>query len=390
MPDIRSDFLTQAGELAPRLFELRRKLHSFPEPGNEEFHTAGIIEDVLRSCGIETHRCLDTAVVGILRCARPGRTAALRADMDALPIQEQTGAEFASENSGWMHACGHDFHMAAALGAALLLSRCRDALSGTVKFFFQPDEEGCGGAQRMMDAGCMENPHVDAVFGAHVSPGQPAGTVGIRYGKFYAASNTFTVTVHGKSAHGAEPEKGVDALAAAAEMVCALTRLRRELSGRNGRTIISTGTLHSGSAGNIIAERAEFSGIIRTLGPEARRDAVESFRRTVLSIAESTGTRVELNMRESYPGVVNHDGMCRLVEETARSLLGEEKVLRIPEPTMTTEDFGCFITDTPGCFYHIGVGGCAPLHNPRFLPDEAMLPMAAALHASVICAFLGK
>jgi amidohydrolase len=331
---------------------------------------------------------LDTAVVAQLDGARPGRIAALRADMDALPLSEQTGAAFASKTPGWMHACGHDVHMTAALGAALLLAQERDRLPGRVKFFFQPDEEGNGGAQRMIQAGCLESPHVDAVFGAHVSPDLPAGTVGVRYGKFYAASNPFTVTVFGKSAHGAQPEKAVSALTAAAAMVCALEPLPRLLSQAHGRTILSIGTLHSGTAGNIIPDRAEFSGILRTLGPEAREAAKAALTETIQHLAQQHHVQADVQIRDSYPGVVNHDGACQLVEAAAQALLGPERVLQIPEPTMTTEDFGYFIQNTPGCFYHIGVGGDAPLHNPCFLPADELLGTAAALHAWVIGTFL--
>lgn len=383
-----SYYLTRAEELAPALAKLRRALHRIPEPGNGEFRTAEFVEAELRRLGLETYRCTETAVVGVLRGALPGKTAAFRADMDALPIEEETGCAFPSENEGWMHACGHDFHMAAALGTARLLSEERESLPGTVKFFFQPDEEGDGGAEHMVSAGCLDDPRVDAVFAAHVSPELPAGTVGVRYGQFYAASNPFDVTLHGKSAHGAEPENGVDALDAAAKLLLALGKVRRELEEKYGPVIISTGALHAGNARNVIPARAELRGIIRTLGPDARRETVAAVRRTVLAVATETGTRSEIDVRDSYPGVVNHDGMCRLVERTALALFGADRVVRIEKPTLTTEDFGYFIENTPGCYYHVGVGGDYPLHNPRFLPDTRELPTASALHAAVLRRFL--
>ena len=381
-------YLARAEALGPALGGLRRALHRIPEPGNGESHTSALIEAELRRLGLEIYRCMETAVVGVLRGALPGKTAALRADMDALPVAEESGCDFPSENEGWMHACGHDFHMTAALGAARLLSEERESLPGTVKFFFQPDEEGNGGAARMIAAGCMENPHVDAVFGAHVSPEQPAGTVGIRYGQFYAASNPFDITLHGKSTHGAQPENGVDAMDAAARLLLSLGKLRRELEEKYGRVIISTGVFRAGNARNIIAARAEMSGIIRTLGPDARRETIEAIRNTALTVAAETGTRAEIDIRDCHSGIVNHDSMSRLAEETALALFGPERVVRIETPTMTSEDFGCFIENTPGCFYHIGVGGDYPLHSSRFLPDTRHLPQAAALHAAVIRRFL--
>lgn len=384
------DFLARALSLAPELTRLRHEIHRFPEPGNAEERTAALIEKTLCALGIEAYRPFGTAVVGVLRGALPGPCAALRADMDALPVSEATGVDFASRTEGRMHACGHDVHVTAALGAARLLAETRSRLPGTVKFFFQPDEEGNGGAQRMIDAGCLDSPKVDAVFGAHVSPDLPAGTVGIKYGKFYAASNPFRALIHGRSAHGAEPERGVDALYAAASVACGARALAKTLSEKNGRTVISVCTLHGGTAENVIAGKAEIRGMIRTLGPEARREAVNAVRSLIASASEAVGASAEIDIRWGYPGIVNHDEYSRLAADAARRLLGAERVLEISEPTMTTEDFGYFLESRPGCFYHFGVGGRAPLHSPDFLPDDSLLPGAAAVHAAVISDFLNK
>ncbi len=383
-----TDFIPRAREIAPELTGLRHEIHRFPEPGNAEERTAALIERKLRALDIEVQRPFGTAVVGVLRGGVPGKCAALRADMDALPVCEATGADFASQNEGWMHACGHDFHTAAALGAARLLSEARESLRGTVKFLFQPDEEGNGGAKPMIDAGCLDSPNADAVFGAHVDPKLPAGSVGIRYGKFYAASNPFRAVIHGKSAHGAEPEKGVDALYAAADAVRGARALADTLSEKNGKTVISICTLHAGTAENIIAGQAGLRGMIRTLGPEARREAAEGLRALIVSAAESAGASADVEIRWGYPGIVNHDECSRLAGATARRLFGDARVTVIPEPTMTTEDFGYFLEQRPGCFYHFGVGGDAALHSDRFLPDDSLLPDAAAFHAAVIAAFL--
>ena len=383
-------FLSRARDISPELTGLRHEIHRFPERGNAELRTAALIEKTLREFDIEVQRPCGTAVVGVLRGGLSGRCAALRADMDALPVCERTGAAFASQNDGWMHACGHDFHTAAALGAARLLSEARDNLRGTVKFFFQPDEEGDGGAKPLIEAGCLDSPNVDAVFGAHVDPNLPAGSVGVRYGKFYAASNPFRAVIHGKSAHGAEPEKGVDALYAAANVVRGARALSKMLDEQNGKTVISICTLHAGAAENIIASEAELRGMIRTLGPEARQKAVESLRNLIVSASESAGASAEVDIRWGYPGIVNHDECSRLAEGAARRLLGDARVVVIPEPTMTTEDFGFFLEKRPGCFYHFGVGGGAALHSDRFLPDDRLLPGAAAVHAAVICDFLNQ
>lgn len=379
-----TDLLTRADNIAPELSALRRALHREPELGNAELKTAARIEAYLHALDIPTARPFGTAVVGTLRGALPGKTAALRADMDALPLTEATGADFASENPGVMHACGHDIHMTAALGAAKLLAGSRDALRGTVVFLFQPDEEGNGGAKRMIEAGCIDG--VDAVFGAHVSPALPMGDIGVRYGKFYAASNTFRLTLHGRSCHGAERENGADALEAACVLVPRLNALPKAFP--DERSVVSVGTLSAGTADNIVADRAELAGIVRTLGQDTRAAMLALLTDTVEKTAAACGVTADLRLRESYPGIVNHDDMTALVQNTASALLGAERVHIIGEPTMTTEDFGYFLLERPGAFYHIGAGCPLPLHSAGFLPDERAAVTAAAVHVAVIEAFL--
>ena len=379
------DFLAEANALAPEVTALREDFHRHPEPGNREFRTAEKVENYLRSLEIETTRVLETAVVGTLRGGRPGRCAALRADLDALPVAEATGAPFASETAGVMHACGHDVHLSALLGAAKLLSAHREGLHGTVKFFFQPDEEGDGGARRMIAASCMEG--VDAVFGCHISPDLPYGTVGVRYGKFYAASDIFDVTVLGKSAHGAEREKGVDALGAAAEMVTALLKLPEELLPE--KSVVTVGAFHAGNKENVLPGRAELLGILRTLGPDSRARLQRRFGETLESLAARTGTAVEYSFRSGHGGVVNTEAETEIVEETAAALFGADKVTRIETPTMTSEDFGFFIEAAgAGSYYHVGAGCSAPLHSPEFLPRPGTVITAAALHAAVVTRYL--
>ncbi|MBQ3275967.1 MAG: amidohydrolase [Oscillospiraceae bacterium] len=380
------DWLTEAERAEPELTALRHAFHRCPEIGNREFLTAARIEDYLRGCGIETKRLLGTAVVGRLRGAVSGPVAALRADMDALPVQEATGAAFASEVEGMMHACGHDVHITAALGAAKLLAGHRHELPGSVVFLFQPDEEGGGGARRMIDEGVLEG--VDAVFGCHVSPDLPLGHVGIKFGKFYAASDLFDLTLTGKSAHGAEREKGVDALAAAAELVGELLSLPERTP--EARSVVSIGTLAAGTARNIVAETAELSGILRTLGPENRIRMRSRIEETVRSLAARTGVRAELRLRESYPGIVNDESMTRLAGDAAEALLGPGRVHVLSEPTMATEDFGCFLQERPGSFTHIGAGCTQPLHSSAFLPDDRAAVIAAALHARLVSDFLSR
>ncbi len=376
--------LLRAEALSQTLYGIREQIHRHPERGNAEFETADLIEKTLHEAGIGTQRVTETAVVGVLRGGKPGPVAALRADMDALPISEDSGAGFASEIPGWMHACGHDVHVTAALGAALLLAEQRDDLHGEARFFFEPDEEGSGGAARMIAAGCMEG--VDAVFGAHVVPDLPEGVIGVRYGKFYAASDIFTVFLRGRSAHGAQPEKGIDALAAAAETVTKLRGLPAALL--SDPAVLTVGMMKAGTADNIIADCAQFSGTMRTLGPADRACLKQAFRQTVEAVSAKYGTSHEIVFRESYGGIVNTDQETRIVQKTAEALFGKDFVRVIESPTMKTEDFGCFIDAAKGSFYHIGAGCGAPLHNPAFLPTPYTIIRLAALHADIIGQYL--
>ncbi len=378
------DYLSEAGELRETLTELRAAFHRTPELGNREFQTAERIEQTLRAIGLRPRRMLDTAVVATLHGSRPGPTVAFRADMDALTVQETTGAPFASEVPGVMHACGHDVHMTAALGAAMLLSRHRKELAGSVRFLFQPDEEGEGGAQRMIAAGCLQD--VSAVFGGHVTPDLPEGTVGVRYGKFYAASDTFAIKIFGRAAHGAEREKGIDALAAGSEMVQRLLALPQRLPGE--RSVVSVGTFRAGSARNVVADEAELTGICRTLGPDMRNAMRALLRETCRDVASLTDAHIQTELQKSYPGVVNHDEGSRLVQTAAERLLGAEHVQVLEYPTMKTDDFGYFLMHRPGAYYHFGAGCELPLHNPDFLPAERAAITASAVNAAVLHTYL--
>ena len=374
------DFLSEAASLQSFLTVVRQTLHRTPELGNQEFKTSAYLRSILEPLGVVVENPFGTALCATLHGTKPGRTVALRADMDALAVTEATGAEFSSQAPGVMHACGHDIHMTAAVGAAILLAMHRKTLCGSVRFLFQPDEEGCGGAQRFVDAGCLHG--VDAVFGAHVSPELPLGSVGIRYGKFYAASDTFSITIRGKSAHGAEPEKGIDALQAAAQLAVRLVSLRGALNGE--RCAVTVGTLQAGTAINVVADTAQLTGILRTLGPDSRVRMRTLVTDTAAEIAAQTGTQIDVQLCASYPGIVNDDGASRLVHEIAMQLLGKPCVAVLQRPTLMTEDFGYYLSAAYGCFYHVGAGCSAPLHSPQFLPDIRAAVTAAALHAAVL------
>ncbi len=355
------------------LVTVRRTLHRHPEPGNKEFFTANYLEEVLRELGLSPRRLLDTAVTADIVGDLPGPMVALRADMDALPVTEASGVSYASEHPGMMHACGHDLHMAAVLGAARLLVEQKEQLHGTVRLLFQPDEELNGGAQRMIDEGVLDG--VSMVFGCHVRPDLPEGAVAVCEGPFYAASNPFTITLHGRSAHGAEPQNGADAVLAGARIV---TALQERLSRHLAPAVLTVGSFHGGRQCNLVADHAVLEGILRTFGAEDRHLLTSELDRIARETAAELGVRAEPSITWGYSGITNPSEGVRLFRKAAERL--QVNCLQAA-PIMTTEDFGAFLEQVPGCFWHLGVGGNAPLHSDRFCPSEEVLPLAAALHA---------
>lgn len=390
------DFLAEANQIKDEIIAVRRSVHEYPELGTQEELTAQKVEKYLGALGIETRRSYGTGVIGLLEGARPGPTVALRADIDALRVEEKTGLPYASKHHGLMHACGHDAHTAALLGAARLLANHRDELDGNVKFLFQPDEEGNGGARQMIEDGAMDNPKVDAVFGAHVDPLLPAGCVGFLPGKAYAASNMFWITIKGKSTHAAKPHLGVDSVAVASQVVCALQQYAARNVDPLDSVIISICTMKSSSTQiNVISEEVEMSGVIRTLGAEMRQRTVAAVRKIAGGVAEALGAEADIRIKEGHSGITNDPEMTLFAESAAQKLLGKENVIRIAKPTMGSEDFGLFLEQAKGCFYSFGVrneekGITAPGHNDKFDVDEDALPLLSALHAKIAFRYLNS
>lgn len=379
------NWYTLAKEQETTLITLRRTIHENPELGNQEFGTSRLITSFLQACGIETKKYLTTGVTGLVKGKYPGRTVMIRADMDALPILEDTGLGCASKNSNVMHACGHDMHITMALGAAKILSEHTDVLHGNVLFVFQPDEEGEGGAERLIQENVLAG--VDAVYGIHVDPALPAGTIGIKYGAFYAAAGKFDITVEGESAHGAQREKGIDAITCAAQIITSIDQMNGMLDGE--KLVATIGTIHAGKVRNILCGHAEMSGIVRTFGLERREKAHQQLVRIIKDADQKNGTHTKLNWEDGYCGVVNHDAETRIVEEAARELF-PENVTVLQEPTMTTEDFGYYLKERPGCFYHLGVDSSYPLHHPKFSPKESAIAVGVAVHCAVIEKYLNS
>ncbi len=381
--------LEEARAAVPWLNELFYTLHRCPELGRREVNTAALIRRELDALGVEYRTMADTGTMGLVRGGRPGPTVGFRADMDALPITEETGLPYASQCPGVMHACGHDFHVTALLGAARLLAG-RD-FPGTVKLLFQPDEEGDGGAARMIAEGCLENPRVDAMLCCHVDSLLPVGQVSLKEGPVSAASNPFTVTLRGQGSHGAKPHLGSDVIVAGAQIITALQTISSRRCAPTEPVVVTVGSFHAGTAGNVLPDEAVFSGMLRTMSREARIRVKEDFRSIVTGTARAMGVEAEIHMVEGYPSGSNDPALTRLVRSAAAGLLGEENVVPMEAPSLGTDDFDYFTERVPSCYYYVGVGtgeGDYPNHNPRFVARPEALPIATALHVRTALDFL--
>jgi amidohydrolase len=381
MDDIR-DCVIRRG---PEVVAHRRLLHQIPETGFKEVKTAAYVAGQLARAGLEVRAGIaGTGVVGLLRTGKPGPALMIRADMDALPIVEETGLPFASTHPGCMHACGHDAHMAMALGAAAVLSGLKARLGGAVKFVFQPAEEGPGGAKPMIEAGVMDDPKVDFAIACHLWAERPEGVIGVRTGPCLAAMDRFELKILGRGGHGAQPHVCVDALEVGTQVVAALQRIVSRQMSPIEPAVVTVGTFHAGTAFNIIPAEAAMSGTTRTFNDEVWAAWEERIERVVQGVCASMGAGYELNYVRGYPPTVNDAGVAETVRRAATAVVGAERV-EVPELTMGGEDMSFFLQRAPGCFYCLGVGrpGGAPLHNSRFDFREELMLLGVETHCRV-------
>ena len=367
------------------MIEIRRDLHEHPELGLEEHRTSAKIQSLLDEMGVEHEDGLGgTGVLGLIPGDGEGKVVALRADMDALPLQDEKDVTYASKVPGKMHACGHDVHTTILLGAARLLVEEGVSFPGTVKLLFQPAEETVGGAKLLIEAGALENPRVDAIFGLHVDPGLDVGKVGLHFGQRNASSDDLKIIVHGKSAHGAYPFEGVDAIVAAAQVISALqTVVSRRVDAREA-AVVSLGTIHGGTQGNIVADRVELIGTVRCLNQETRKTVLQRITETAEGTALGMGARAEVVIDPSYEPITNDDRLLEVVRSNSREMLGEENVVVFSRPNMGVEDFGFYLNEIPGAYYSLGVrneerGIVHQVHHGLFDVDESAMAYGAAL-----------
>jgi len=388
----------------PKVVSWRRDLHAHPELGNREFRTSALIAEHLRSLGLEVETNVAvTGVVGVLRGA-PGPVVALRADMDGLPVTESVDLPFASkvrtdyngQEVGVMHACGHDNHMAILMGTAEVLAGMKDELQGTVKFIFQPAEEGVppgeeGGAELMLKEGVFDAPTPEAVFGLHVFP-MPVGTVATRAGGLMASSDSYEITVQGKQTHGAMPWGGVDPIVVASQIVMGLQTIpSRQLDATLTPSIVTVGAIHGGLRSNIIPDSVEMIGTLRTFDADTRVDIHERLTRTAQSIAESAGATAEVKINLGYPVTRNDNDLTAQMVPTLARVAGEN-YFESPRNT-GAEDFSYFAEAVPGMFFFLGVAPedpalVAPNHSPKFYADERALPVGVTAMTALVLDYL--
>lgn len=386
----------------PQVVEWRRDLHQNPELGFAEVRTAGVIAAQLRSLGLEVRTgAAKTGVIGILRGGKPGRTVALRSDMDALPVKEATGLPYASSATGQYlgetvpvaHACGHDAHMAMLMGAASVLAGLKDEIAGTIVFVFQPAEEGAppgepmGGAALMLHEGQLDNPKPDAIFGLHVVPGE-VGTIAYRPRGFMAASDRVDIELKGRQTHGAWPWKGVDVIAATAQVINTINTLTaRTVDPTTTPTVFTLATLEAGVRYNIIPDSARMSGTLRTFDVAQREDLVKRAEAAVGHVAASFGATSHMTVHQNAALVFNDEALSAWLAPVLEEVAGEGRVDAGAPETTIAEDFSYYQQKIPGVFYHLGatpegvsVEASAPNHSPEFHANERVLPLGVKTH----------
>ncbi len=365
----------------------RRELHAHPEIAFEEHRTSDFVAERLESFGVEVHRGLaKTGVVGRLSAGTGNRAIGLRADMDALPLEEGNTFDHRSEVPGMMHACGHDGHTAMLLGAAKYLAENK-GFDGTVYFIFQPAEEGLGGGEVMIKEGLFEKFPVEAVFGMHNWPGMPAGEFGIAAGPMMAAFDSFDLKIVGTGAHAAMPHQGVDTVVTASQVVTALQTIASRNTDPLDAIVVSVTQIHGGEAYNILPESVHLRGTVRTFKDSVRDSVEPAMRRIATGICNAAGATMELDYQRRYPSTVNHEEETELAAAAAAAVVGDDKVERRPIPSMGAEDFAYMLRERPGCYVWLGngmaEGGCM-LHNPGYDFNDEIIPVGASYWATLV------
>ncbi|MDJ0801079.1 MAG: M20 family metallopeptidase [Calothrix sp. MO_167.B12] len=381
--------------LQPQLVEWRRQIHQKPELGFQEKLTADFISQKLQEWGIEHHTGIaETGIVAMIEGKSGSQVLAIRADMDALPIQELNEVPYRSQHDGIMHACGHDGHTAIALGTAYYLHHHRQSFSGTVKIIFQPAEEAPGGAKPMIKAGVLKNPDVDAIIGLHLWNNQPLGSIGVRAGALMAAVESFRCQIFGKGGHGAIPHQTIDSVVIAAQIVNALQTIVARNINPIDSAVITVGELHAGTANNVIADTANMSGTVRYFNPDFAGFFHQRVEQVIAGVCQSHGANYDLEYWGLYPPVINDAGIAELVSSVAETVVETPMGVVLDCQTMGGEDMSFFLQEVPGCYFFLGSANpeknlAYPHHHPRFDFDETVLQMGVEMFVRCVEKFFG-
>lgn len=388
----KTNILAEAEKIKIEIIRWRREIHSWPELGGQETQTQALVIRALEEMGIEYRTAAETGVLGLIR-GQGSKTVALRADLDALPVQEETGLPFASQRPGLMHACGHDAHTAMLLGAAKVLNGMAHELPGNVRLIFQPSEEHHpGGALPLIQEGALQDPHVDMVFGLHVEPLLPKGVLGIKEGAAMAAADTFTLKVIGRGGHGSAPHMTIDPIVLASQVVLGLQTISSRRVDPRDPVVLTIGAIHGGEVNNIIPAEVTLKGTVRTLSPGLRSRMPELIEAVVGGITRGSGGDYQLDYRMGYPPLVNDPNAVGVMRTAARKILGAQGVKDIRRSVMGAEDFSYYAQKVPACFAFLGMGDKetppVPWHSPKFIVDEEVLPLGTAVLAESALEYL--
>lgn len=378
-----------------KVYDIRHQIHMNPELGFEEYETSKLVASELEKLGIEvTKNVAKTGVVGLIKGGYSGKTVALRADMDALRINEEGDYEFKSKNPGVMHACGHDGHTASLLGVAMMLNEIKDELHGNVKLIFQPAEEVEGGALPMIKEGVLENPKVDAVFGGHLWGSIEEGKVAVKHGAMMASPDIFTIKIHGKGGHAGVPHASVDPVPIMAQVITALQTIVSRKNDPTNPLVISCCNVHSGECHNAIPTEALIQGTVRTLNNDTRDFAEETIEKFVKGIVESQGASYEFEFIRQFPPLVNDKNMADVLEKSAKKIVGDENVFELATPSMGGEDFAFYTEEVPSSFAFVGMTKDVenPIlhHNAKFAWEDNNMKNLAQTLAQVAIDFLNN
>ncbi len=395
MKYLKKAIFTEIDTVNDRIIEIRRDLHKHPELSGQEEHTSSFVKGILEASGYIIKEFDDHfGLIADLKIDDSVKTVAIRADMDALPILEQTGKEYASEVEGIMHACGHDSHTAIALGSAMALSKFKDKLHGNIRFIFQPSEESKdGGSTEMIDGGCLDG--VEAIFGLHAYPYLNTGQIGFKYGVMMASADIFTIEVFGISAHGARPHEGVDAILVTSMIVNSLNHIVSRKIDPLHPAVISLGTIEGGKASNIICDHVLLTGTVRTVNESIRNNIPQMMEESIKGVCKSMGATYNFDYKFGQPELINHDEMVDILLNEATSIIGKDNCIDLIDPVMGGEDFSEYLQLVPGAFFRLGTCNkekqtCIPQHNSRFDVDDDALKVGMKVLSACALKILDK